>query len=43
MGVRKHLFSEGAIMHWHGLCREVFQKHVDMALGTWLVGMVGTG
>ena len=51
MDVRKDFFSERAVLQWHRLHREVmespslevFQSHVDVALRTWSVGMVGMG
>ena len=44
-------FSEGAVLQWHRLHREVvqspslevFQSRVDVALRTWSVGTVGMG
>ena len=51
LDVRKDFFSERAVLQRHRLHREVmespslevFQSHVDVALRTWSVGMVGVG
>ena len=51
MDIKKIFFSEGAVLQWHRLPREVvqspslevFQSRVDVALRTWAVGMVGMG
>jgi len=51
LDIRRDLFSIRAVLQWHRLHREVvqspsmevFQGHVDVALRTWSVGMVGMG
>ena len=49
--IRKNFFTEGVVMHWHGLPRqvgkspslEVFKKRVDVALKDMVSGMVVMG
>jgi len=51
LNIRKNLFSERVVRYWHRLPRELmespslemFKEGVDVALRTWLVGMVGMG
>ena len=51
LDIRKSLFSERAVMHWHRLPRavveppslEVFRNHVDVALRDAVSGLMGMG
>ena len=51
LDIKKIFFSEGAVLQWHRLPREVvqspslevLQNRVHVALRTWSVGTVGMG